>query len=279
MRRLRPLALAYVALAASFLLVSAAEGGQTFERADRALESVGLCTHAHCWAGYVQCLAENAEPGALEKCDAIFARCLDGCSGGSRLAEDGPTGGPHRPCFVALPTGRAAEITYINAFLVSEYRAAEGGESVRVWFGGSTRGRTFKISFARFDAMLANACNGPAGVVDTVRDAVALHVDDPAVVEAVAEAIAEAVTAFDGSSPPEPLPWVADEQGMLGDVVLDGTRWAARHWGDAEQVAAVVEAVLERLVGEETTAEERAELAGIVGQTVELAFRRLGWRL
>ena len=52
MRRLRPLALAYVALAASlpafFLCVQAAEGGQTFERADRALEAVGFCTHADC---------------------------------------------------------------------------------------------------------------------------------------------------------------------------------------------------------------------------------------
>ena len=53
MRRLRPLALAVVALAASlpislFLCVQAAEGGQTFERADRALEAVGFCTHADC---------------------------------------------------------------------------------------------------------------------------------------------------------------------------------------------------------------------------------------
>ena len=43
-------------------------------------------------------------------------------------------------------------------------------------------------------------------------------------------------------------------------------------------VGAEIEAVLERVVGEETTTEERAELAGIVGQTVELALRRLGWR-
>lgn len=264
MHRLATLA----ALAAAVLLSApAAQAEPLFEVVDFALEAEGRCTHLDCWAGFAQCEAQNTEPGAAIKCRAILERCLDRCPASS-LATESPVAQPPRPCFMPLP-GPTGAVAWVNPFNLAEYRAE--GSAVRLFFGGDGFGREYPITLDRFEATLAEACT--TSPTAAVRQAVGAFFQDAQLAAAVADAILDPAPVVESSLPP-----VYGEQGLMIDAAVDVAKWAAANWGDADRAAALTEAVLERLIGEVSTPAERAELARLVGQAVELVFRRLGWR-
>lgn len=231
----------------------------TFETADLALDTHGACTSEDCWRGWLECT--SSADADVTTCDAIMEACKISCQATRATKAVQHTWVP--PCFVTLRVDK--DVTFVAVDHVREYRAF--GHQTRVWFAGISRPRVFDLPLERWHALMAHGCpTSPDQVVETV---VAGLLDDPDAAAFVAPRLRT------------PTDDEIQTQGFLTDLVVRGSRRAAQRWGDAETLtrlarSALVEAEAVGLTSGLSEA-DREEMAELIGRTVALALRRIGW--
>jgi hypothetical protein len=232
----------------------------TFEAVDLALDARGTCSNEDCWRGWLECT--GPADADLSACDAIMESCKMSCRAfQAAKANDETTWAP--PCFVTLRVGK--DVTFVAVDHVREYRTF--GNQTRVWFAGINRPRVFDLPLERWQALMTDGCpTSPSQVVDTV---VAGLLGDPDAAAFVAQRL---------QTPPDNS---VQAQGFLTDLVVRGSRRAAQRWGDAETLTRLARSALDDAEAAGLTSgmseADREEMAELIGRTVALALRRIGW--